>query len=73
MPKNWVHYIGLDLDHIQDDIDRMIDEPGILADISRQGREWALTHYTSKAVALRFLDVLENYQSQSVVQEAVPV
>lgn len=73
MPKNWVHYIGLDLDHVQDDIDRMIDEPGILADISRQGREWALTHYTSKAVALRFLDVLENYQSQSVVQEVVPV
>lgn len=56
MPRNWEHYIGIDLDNVQDSIDRIAAEPWILETIASQGRNWALTHYSPLAVALRFME-----------------
>ena len=58
MPKNWEHYIGIDLDNIQRDVDRIIDEPKILEKIATQGKIWALNNYSPQAVALRFMQTL---------------
>jgi len=60
MPINWEHYIGIDLDNIQDGIDRIIEEPEILEKISISGRAWAIENYSPKAVALRFLKKVLN-------------
>jgi hypothetical protein len=55
MPVNWQHYIGVDLDHISETIDRLQDEPEILMQIGQAGRTWALEHYSPVAVAERLL------------------
>jgi hypothetical protein len=58
MPKNWRHYIGVDLDNLQEAVDRITSEPEILDKISVEGREWALQHYSPEPVALRFLETV---------------
>lgn len=58
MPENWRHYIGVDLDNMQDTVDRIADEPEILERISREGRQWAMSHYSPVPTALRFLETL---------------
>jgi len=56
MPENWKHYIGIDLDQIDEAIDRISSEPKLLEDISINGRQWALEHYSPVPTALRFLN-----------------
>jgi hypothetical protein len=56
LPKNWEHYIGIDLDNIQESIDKIAEQPEVLEKISIQGREWVLQNYSPKAVALRFME-----------------
>ncbi len=51
MPENWKHYIGIDLDNLQASIDRIAQDPEILARISILGRQWAIEHYNPKAIA----------------------
>lgn len=58
MPKNWEHYIGVDLRRPKAAIERIMDDPGCLERIGRQGRAWALQHYSPRAVAARFLKLL---------------
>lgn len=58
MPENWKHYIGVDLDNVQETIDRLIAEPEILEHISTAGRQWALDNYSSVPVAVRFLETV---------------
>jgi hypothetical protein len=58
MPENWKHYIGVDFSKIGLVIERLREEPNILEQIARQGREWALQHYAPKPTALRFLATL---------------
>jgi len=58
MPENWRHYIGIDLNNMQEAVDRIADEPGILEKISTEGRLWALEHYSPVPTAVRFLDML---------------
>ena len=60
IPKNWEHYIGIDLDNIQATIDRISDQPKILEEIAISGRRWALENYSPKVVALRFLNKVLN-------------
>jgi hypothetical protein len=55
MPTNWQHYIGIDLDHMEQSIGRLRDEPDLLAKISQQGRQWALANYSPQPLALTFL------------------
>ena len=58
MPENWRHYVGVDLDNLQETVDRIASEPEILDRISVEGREWALEHYSPEPVALRFLETV---------------
>jgi hypothetical protein len=55
MPKNWEHYIGVDLGRPMETIDRLKNEPGLLERIAREGRAWALENYSPRAMAGRML------------------
>jgi hypothetical protein len=59
-PENWKHYIGIDLDNIEESIDRIAKNPELLEKIAVQGREWAIENYSPKAVALRFMNKVLN-------------
>ncbi|MEG4215413.1 hypothetical protein QUA27_04270 [Microcoleus sp. Pol14C6] len=61
MPENWRHYIGIDLDNMQDTVDRIADDPGRLEKISIEGRHWAIDNYGPVPTALRFLEMLGYY------------
>lgn len=58
MPENWRHYIGIDLNHWQDAIDRITADPNLLESISIAGRKWAIEHYSPIPTALRFLETV---------------
>lgn len=58
MPENWKHYIGVDLQNLKDAVERIQDEPDLLAEISATGQKWALEHYSPLASACYFLDVV---------------
>jgi len=60
MPKNWKHYIGINLENVEADIERLKAEPDCLERISAAGKEWAIENYSPKKVAGRLL----NYLSQ---------
>jgi hypothetical protein len=64
MPENWRHYVGIDLDNMQDTVDRIADDPGILEIISAEGRQWAIENYSPVPTALRFLEMLGCYTPQ---------
>ena len=53
MPQNERHYIGIDLDDLQGRM-RCISR-AMLENVALAGREWALEHYSPKAVAERFI------------------
>ena len=65
MPENWRHYVGIDLDNMQDTVDRIADDPGILERISAEGRQWAIENYSPVPTALRFLEMVGCYTSQT--------
>jgi len=56
MPENWKHYIGLDMANLQQDLERMHDERERLSEIAVAGRQWAIEHYSPRAVAHRFMN-----------------
>ena len=58
MPQNWRHYIGVDLENLQDTVERIEREPDLLEMISSAGREWSLQHYSPLPTARRFLSTL---------------
>jgi hypothetical protein len=58
MPENWKHYVGIDLDNMQASVDRIAQEPEILAKISEAGRQWAIEYYNPTAIASRFLKTI---------------
>jgi hypothetical protein len=57
-PTNWEHYIGIDLDNIDEAIDRIRDNPELLDRIAKQGRAWVMQHYSPEATAERFLNTI---------------
>lgn len=57
-PENWRHYVGIDFDNIQESVDRVADDPGLLERIAIEGRSWALEHYTPVPTTIRFLETL---------------
>jgi Glycosyl transferases group 1 len=58
MPQNWRHYIGVDLENLQDTVERIKSEPDLLEKISSAGRIWSLQHYSPVPTARRFLSIL---------------
>lgn len=58
MPINWKHYIGIDLDHIERDVDRIFEDEKLLEEISLEGHTWLLENYSPEAVAKRFLNII---------------
>ena len=55
MPENWRHYVGIDLNKIQEAVERITAEPQLLENISLQGMLWAIEHYSPVPTAMRFL------------------
>jgi hypothetical protein len=55
MPTNWEHYVGVDFDRIREVIDRLEAEPALMERIAQSGHQWALDHYSPRAMAQRFL------------------
>jgi hypothetical protein len=58
-PRNWEHYVGLDLDRLDRDCERLMEEPALLQKISEAGRLWALANYTSTTTARRFTSIID--------------
>jgi hypothetical protein len=56
-PANWKHYIGVDLDRVDEAIERLEGDPDCLAMIALAGQHWALEHYSPRKMAERFLEV----------------
>ena len=56
MPRNWVHYIGVDLESVDRTMERLDAEWGSLPAIAAAGRAWAMEYYSPRAMAARFLD-----------------
>jgi hypothetical protein len=54
-PENWKHYIGLNLEDIKGDVERLLDERDKIPEIAENRRTWALAHYSPLATAKRFL------------------
>jgi hypothetical protein len=54
-PKNWLHYVGVDLRRPHETVERIIEEPEIVGGIGEAGRAWALEHYAPRPTAERFL------------------
>jgi hypothetical protein len=61
MPRTWEHYIGVDFDHVEEVIDRLQSEPGLLAHVANGGREWALKYYSPAEMAKRFLQFVDTH------------
>jgi hypothetical protein len=56
-PINWKHYVGIDLSNPKLTAERILDEPELMAEIAKNGHDWALEHYSPLPVACRFLDI----------------
>jgi len=59
MPDNWEHYIGIDLDHINRDVERIMDDPESIYKIAYKGKPWAEQNYSPLASAKRFIDLIK--------------
>jgi hypothetical protein len=57
-PVNKTHYLGLRFDRLDDAIDILSGDRDRLAEIAERGKDWALTHYSPPAIALRFLRIV---------------
>ena len=55
MPINWTHYIGIDFNRVDEAVDRIAADPGLLARVAAAGRDWAIQHYSPRAMAERLL------------------
>lgn len=55
MPENGKHYFGVDLARPRRTVEQLLEDPAALGRVAAAGREWALEHYSPKAMASRFL------------------
>ena len=58
MPVNLHNYVGIDLENMDEAVARLRSEPKCYDEISNQGRQWALEHYSPSPTALRFLETV---------------
>lgn len=57
MPRAWEDYIPIDLADPKGTVDKLMDQRSRWAEIAANGRSWARTHYSPKAVAQRLIDM----------------
>lgn len=57
-PKAWTHYVPIDLDDVKGSVEAFMDRQSDWADISEQGRAWAIQHYAPQSVAQRCFDAM---------------
>jgi hypothetical protein len=55
MPKDRNHYIAVEFNYYQNAVEFMVEEKQKMLEIAANGRQWAMDHYSPKAVAKRFL------------------
>jgi hypothetical protein len=55
MPRNGVHYLGVDLARVDDFVARLREDAGLLRRVAEAGRTWAIDNYGPRAMAERFL------------------
>ncbi len=60
MPVNREHYIGVDLDNVDDNVSRLKRGDLDLEKISENGRKWAIKYYSPKPTAERILKIVES-------------
>jgi len=58
MPRNWEHYVGVDLGNPMEAVERILDEPERLEIIAAAGRAWAIENYGPVPSARRFLEAV---------------
>jgi hypothetical protein len=58
MPENWKHYIGINLENVDADIERLKAEPECLERVAAEGHIWAIENYRPRKAAERFLSFL---------------
>jgi hypothetical protein len=57
MPQNKIHYLGIDLDNLED-FEASICDKALLEHIAENGKKFVLQHYSPEAVAGRLLQTL---------------
>jgi hypothetical protein len=57
-PVNWEHYVGIDLDNVDQGIERFLSAHDSLEQIAVKGRDWAIENYSPRATASRFLKLI---------------
>ncbi len=58
MPQNRIHYIGVALDSLEDDIEFLLhSDDTVLANIAEKGHKWMLEHYSPLPMAQRLLSL----------------
>ena len=60
MPQNWVHYIGIDLENIKRDTERILEDKKAVYNIAFEGNKWAMENYSAKASARRLINMLDS-------------
>jgi hypothetical protein len=68
-PESWRHYIGVNLEAIDEVIDRIGRDPDVLDRVATEGRRWVLEHYAPRPTAIRFLQVLGDRLRSRVAPE----
>jgi hypothetical protein len=58
MPENWTHYIGVNLEKVDETIERLRTDGGCLERIAAAGRKWAMSNYSPKKAASRLLEMV---------------
>jgi hypothetical protein len=56
MPGNGEHYFGVRFDSVAQTIDQIAADPELVERVASAGRQWALDHYSPKALAQRLLE-----------------
>ena len=59
MLENGVHYVGLRLDRLSEDLGMLTTDRHRLSEIAERGRHWVIAHYAPTPTALRFLSTVE--------------
>ncbi len=59
MPENWKHYIGINLNNIEEDIERILSSESEIRKIAESGHEWVMRNYSSRKSAERFIKTSE--------------